>query len=34
MNYAHRVLIMRGGRIVHDEPPSLLSADDLVDLLR
>lgn len=34
MNHADRVLIMQGGRIIHDEPPSLLSADGLLDLLR
>jgi phosphonate transport system ATP-binding protein len=34
MNHADRVLIMQGGRVVHDQPPSLLSPEGLVNLLR
>lgn len=34
MNHADRVLIMQSGRIIHDEAPSLLSADGLIELLR
>jgi phosphonate transport system ATP-binding protein len=34
MNHAHRVLVMQDGRIIHDQPPSLLSPDGLIDLLR
>jgi ABC-type phosphate/phosphonate transport system ATPase subunit len=33
MNHADRLLIMQGGRIVHDKPPALVSAEDLVALL-
>ena len=34
LNHADRVLIMQGGRIVHDQPPSLLSPEGLIELLR
>jgi phosphonate transport system ATP-binding protein len=34
MNHADRVLIMQGGRVVHDQSPTLLSPDGLVELLR
>ena len=34
MNHADRVLIIEGGRIVHDQPPSLLSPDGLIELLQ
>jgi phosphonate transport system ATP-binding protein len=34
INHADRVLIMHSGRIVHDEPPALLSQDGLIELLR
>ena len=34
INHADRVLIMRDGRIVHDQPPSELSAGALVNLMK
>ena len=34
LNHADRVLIMQGGRIVHDQPPALLSPEALIELLR